>query len=81
MSDRLVKVGLITSTHGVKGFLKVRIFAENPLELLSSAKIFDENENQVILEPKFSKGDDALIASINNISSKEEAEELRGKYL
>lgn len=81
MSDRLIKVGVVTSCHGVKGLVKVRSFAERPFELFSSTKISDEKGAEIVFDAKFLKGDDAIIACINGISRKEDAEALRGLSL
>lgn len=81
MSDRLVKVGIVTSCHGVKGLVKIRSFAENPFELFSSTKILDEKGVEILFHAKFLKGSDVIVASIHDISRKEDAEAFRGLSL
>lgn len=80
MDDNLVCLGVITSPHGIRGAVKVKIFTEKPEdislygELVSDGKSYKINSISVI-------GDNLVIATINGVNSRNEAELLRNKKL
>ncbi|QIT36420.1 ribosome maturation factor RimM [Wolbachia endosymbiont of Brugia pahangi] len=80
MKDNLVCMGIITSPHGIKGAVKVKIFTEKPEnislygKLISGSKNYDIDSVSVI-------GENLVIATINGVNSRNEAEFLRNKKL
>ncbi len=72
---KLVKIGKIISAHGVRGLVKVKSYAESPSNLSSYGEIYDHAGNKILLEIK-SSSKDILIAHIENINSREDAEQI-----
>jgi 16S rRNA processing protein RimM len=70
-----VYIGTITSVNGVRGNVKIRIFTSSPTDIENFKKVFDENGNtysfKVLIEKK-----DYIIASIEGVNSRNEAENL-----
>ncbi len=74
--DKRILVGEITTAHGIKGFVKVRCYADDP-KLLERGPLFDEAGKQVFLKLKNGiKGD--WIAEVKGVDDRNEAELLRG---
>jgi 16S rRNA processing protein RimM len=75
-NDQDICVGVITAVNGVKGYVKVRSFTNNPKDIAEFAKIFDENNNEYKLSIVTSKKD-YVIVGIKGVTSRNEAERLR----
>ncbi len=78
--DRSICVGVITSVHGVKGYVKIRSFTDNPVDVTSFSKVFDEEGKVYKINLVFPKKD-YLIAAIEGVSSRNQAEDLRNTKL
>ncbi|MGL9682262.1 MAG: ribosome maturation factor RimM [Wolbachia sp.] len=80
MNDNLVYLGIITCPHGIKGAVKVKTFTEKPEnisqygELISGDESYKINSVSVI-------GNNLVIATINRVNCRNEAELLRNKKL
>lgn len=72
---KLVKIGKIISAHGVRGLVKIKSYAESPSNISAYGEIYDHSENKILLEIK-SSNKDILIARIENIDSREAAEQI-----
>jgi 16S rRNA processing protein RimM len=77
-----LQIGEITTAHGVRGLVKVRCFNDDPETLESYAPLYtspDGNET-IALSLKHQAGG-ALIAEIDGVSDRDQAEKLRGTGL
>ena len=74
-------IGVITSVNGVKGYVKIRSFTENSRDIVAFKTIFDNNTNNQFKIKLISAKKDYIIAAIEGISSRNEAEKLRNTKL
>lgn len=74
-------VGVITSVNGVRGYVKIRSFTENSKDICAFKQIFDKETNSQYKIRLISAKKDYIIAGIDGISSREEAEKLRNTKL
>lgn len=75
----LIPAGKVSSTHGVKGQVKIYSYLESP-ENFKKYDIYDKDGNHVALEVSFVRKNQ-VICSLENIENKEEAEQIIGKEL
>ncbi|KJV69381.1 ribosome maturation factor RimM [Candidatus Neoehrlichia procyonis] len=80
MANDFVCVGIITSPHGVKGYVKIKIFAKDITQFVSYGTLTDKVDTYVINVISI-VSDDIIIVQIQNITSRSEAEKLRNKHL
>jgi len=73
-------IGVITAVNGVKGNVKIRSFTESPDDISSFKLIYDENKNPYKISVVTSKKD-YIIAGIDGIHNRNEAEKLRNTKL
>lgn len=79
-TDRLVCLGIITSPHGIKGAVKIKTFTEKPENISSYGELINGNENYKIDSISIA-GDNLVVATLNGVNSRNEAELLRNKKL
>lgn len=79
--SRYVLMGAITRPHGVKGNVLIKSFCENPEDLGGfSSFILSDRKTSITLQLKgFQKG--LIVAAVQDINSREEAEKWRGVQL
>lgn len=70
-------VGVITSVNGVRGNVKIKSFTESPEDITTFANVFNPELNRSFKISVVTLKKDHLIASIEGISTRNEAEELR----
>ena len=75
-----VFLGKIISTHGVKGYFKIKFYCESEIDFLLYKNFFMIENNKIDINKKFSKGK-LLICSSDQISNKSEASVLVGKEI
>lgn len=75
-----LSVGVITSVSGVKGHVKIRSFTENLDDICHFSYVFDESEKQYKTK-LVSRRKDFIIAAIDGINSRNDAEKLRNTML
>lgn len=80
MTKKKVILGKITSTHGVKGLLKIQFYNNNSENLKNYTNKIYIDDLQVNLERKFDKGK-LTICQIDRFESKEEVSNILGKEL
>ena len=80
MTKKKVFLGKITSTHGVKGLLKIQFYNNNSENLKNYTNKIYIDDLQVNLERKFDKGK-LTICKIDRFKSKEEVSNILGKEL
>lgn len=80
LSDMIV-VGEVTSTHGVRGDVKIRSFTENPKQLKKYHHLYDENIKEITITFKRDIDKGMFIGSIGTTCNKEDAALLKGTLL
>ncbi len=77
-----IQIGEITTAHGVRGLVKVRCFNDNPETLENYAPLFtsENGSDSVCLTLKHQAGG-ALVAEIEGITDRDQAEKMRGTGL
>lgn len=79
-SERLIRLGVISSVHGVRGQVKIRSFTAHPEDMTAYGPLRDSSGR--VYGISITGGtNDALIASIDGITSRDEAEKLRNTEL
>ena len=71
--EKLVKIGKIISSHGVRGLVKIKSYTETASNISEYGKIYNHSGSIIELKIK-SSNKDILIGSIDGIDSKEAAE-------
>ena len=75
------KIGVISSAHGVRGQVKIHSFSENPEDLLRYGLLHDATGNRSFALTRHGVKSTQLIASIEGITDRNEAEKLKGTEL
>ena len=75
-NDHGVCVGVIASSSGVRGNVKIRSFTDNPEDISTFQKVYDFNLNTYKIEVVQVKKD-YIIASIDGVNNRDQAEQLR----
>jgi 16S rRNA processing protein RimM len=75
------KVGVIASAHGVRGQVKIHSFSEDPEDLLRYGQLFDVSGKRRFTLTRHGAKATQLIASIEGITDRNEAEKLKGTEL
>ncbi|MGL9732605.1 MAG: ribosome maturation factor RimM [Wolbachia sp.] len=80
MNNNLVYLGIITCPHGIKGNVKIKTFTEKPENISLYGELINGDESYKI-DSISVIGDNLVIATINRVNSRKEAELLRNKKL
>ena len=78
--DDLILVGIIASSHGVKGLVCIKSFT-NPATNIIKMKLVNALKENISLKLVSKNAKGQLICQINNITNRNAAEELRGSQL
>ena len=82
MSNKnLLEIGLLLGVHGIKGEVKLKSYTEIPENLFSYKHFYTENSNKPINLKFVRKVKQNLICKIENITTRNDAEKLRGLKL
>jgi 16S rRNA processing protein RimM len=79
--EELILIAQVLAAHGIKGEVKLKSFMLNAAEIFSFADIYDDKENKIGKLVKKSITAKSVIASIEGIINRNEAELLKGKKL
>ncbi len=79
-TSRLIKLGVISSAHGVRGQVKIRSFTADPDNLAAYGDLQDKSGKKYNITV-LSSNKDVLIAAIKDITDRNEAEKLRSVEL
>lgn len=80
--EPFIKAAVITSTHGVRGDVKVFSFFTDLKKILSKTKLYlNETEIDLKIKGRINNRDDLFIATIQDVADKNSAEKLAGKEL
>jgi 16S rRNA processing protein RimM len=78
MENKKICIAEITSPHGIQGEVKIRTFLENPKDLKKFKNISDKSGNRVFaIEGIRGEKKDTVIARVDGITDRNEAEKLR----
>ncbi|MGB1077571.1 MAG: ribosome maturation factor RimM [Bdellovibrionales bacterium] len=80
MSNR-IKIAKITTAHGIKGFVKLKLFAEDPKDIEQYNPLFIEDTNDTLTVELKNAIKGGWVAKIDGIDTRNQAEELRNKNL
>jgi len=78
--DYNICVGVVTAANGVRGHVKIRSFTAKPGDIANFQQIFDE-ESQAYGIRIIALKKDYVIAGIEGVASRDEAEKLRNRRL
>jgi 16S rRNA processing protein RimM len=79
--DRKICVGLIAGAHGVRGLVRLRSFTDDPKAMVSYGLLTDESGARKFTVTLKDVVKDHFTASIDGVTDREAAEELRGTRL
>lgn len=80
MSSR-IPVGRIAGAHGVRGWVRVRAFTEDPATVCALGPLTDEEGTRRFVVTPTGTVKDAILARIDGISDRDAADALRGVVL
>ncbi len=78
---KLICVGKITSAHGIRGAVKIHSFTDIPGSLMDYCPLYSKNGKEKFEIELLSINKEIIIAKVNNITDRNEAEKLRGREL
>lgn len=81
MRDYDVHIGVIGSAVGTKGYVRIRYFTENSKDIENFDRIFDSEGNVYKIKMISEKKDNSILASIEGVNSRKEAERLNNRVL
>ena len=81
MTTDHLAVGAIAGPHGVRGHLKVKLFAESPVALEQYGALQIDDGRALKLTVKFVDSKGLVIVSADGVNSRKAAESLRGMLL
>jgi len=79
--DRKICVGMIAGAHGVRGLVRLRSFTDDPESIIMYGALSDERGKRTFKPAIKSRAKDFFVAALQGITSREEAEALRGVKL
>lgn len=79
-SDR-VRLGVITAPHGVTGAVRIKSFADTPKDVAAYGPLSDEAGKASYALAVIGESRGAVLARIDGVRTREDAEALRGKTL
>ena len=80
MVHNKVFLGKIVSTHGIKGYFKIKFYSDNELDFLSYKNLFMIEKKKIDIGKKFTKGK-LLVCCSSQVKNKSEASMLVGKEI
>lgn len=80
--EQRIKIGKITTAHGIKGLVKIEIYAEDPHLIEKSGPVFTSEDGPDFLSIKLkNRAGKIWLAEIRNISDRTDAEKFRNTFL
>lgn len=79
MNNELIRIGVITSAHGIAGELKVKALTDFPQRFKKTISVTIEGK-KVALQ-RVSINGDVITLKLEGIDNRNQAEKMRGKYL
>lgn len=79
--DQLVKMGLITGAHGVRGAVRIQSFTQPPQNLFAYGSLRNDRGEQKFMIQKWKSGTRCFIADLEDCKDRDAAQSLAGAYL
>ena len=73
-----ILVAKIISAHGIRGAVKISTFTCNPKDIFNYSPLYDSANNQYNLKFIRTGKNSTIIANVNDITDRNEAEQLKG---
>ncbi len=81
MNNNLICIGKIVSAHGIKGAFKIKSYTEKPRDLAKYSPLYNKSGEKQLKMNVISSNKDMLIATMDDVKTRNEAEKLKGKEL
>ncbi len=81
MNQNNITIGAIVATSGIKGYVRINCFTNNPKDIIGFPKIFDDNGQNYKIKAIISVKGTVAVAQIEGINSIEAAEKFIGTNL
>ncbi len=81
VSDFDICVGVIASANGIKGYVKIKCFTDDPRDIESFTEVIDIRSRRVFVIKVRSIRNDCIIASIEGVETRNDAEQLQNVKL
>ena len=81
MNGGRVLLGVVAAPHGVRGLVRIKSFAENPMSLAAYGPLSDESGKKEYRVEPLSAARGAVLARIEGVADRTAAEALRGLRL
>lgn len=81
MPEKLVCVGKIIAAHGIKGAVKIKSYTEIPQSLVEYSPLYNKDGSEIFEIKSLSVNKDVIIAVVNGMNSRNDAELLKGRDL
>ena len=79
--ENLVRVGVITTAHGVRGLVKVKSFTRNAVDFATFGSLCDASAKRSFKVAIVGKNKDLFLVQIDGVTDRNAAEALRGTEL
>jgi 16S rRNA processing protein RimM len=79
--NALICLGKITKPHGIRGYVKVFSYTQNPSDIINYGPLYDQSGEHTYKVKIISTTQDLLVVAIDGIDSRTKAEELSGTEL
>lgn len=77
----MILLAVITSAHGIQGAVKVKTFTQSPENALAYGALHDEKGQEYSLKMIKLISPDGFVATVEGVTNRNQAEELRGTHL
>jgi 16S rRNA processing protein RimM len=81
MGERRVCLGVITGTHGVRGLVRVKSFAETPEDVAAYGPLSDEEGTRAFTLTVTGRSKGMLLVRIEGVDDRDRAQALKGTRL
>ena len=75
-----IEIGRINNTHGIRGEMKVEIWADDIDEFLSLSSVYSESGEEIKIESS-RRADRVAVVKFEGISNPEDGAKLKGKHI
>lgn len=79
--SKLVCVGQIINVHGIKGWVKIKPYLTNPMDVATFGPLTDKQGKEVFHIKAHSQKQGIVLADIKGVTDRNTAESLKGTYL
>jgi 16S rRNA processing protein RimM len=76
-----ILLGAVTGAHGIRGEVRIKVFAEDPMAIASYGPLSDESGERTFTIARVRPGKGVAIAALEGVSNRNEAEALHSTKL